>query len=174
MFYYLKLYWHLQVANLRSKSIYPFNFIIGILSVILLGIANIMFSWIITERVPRIEGYGFYEMVFIFSLWLVPHSIFVMFFRQIWEIDNIIKNGEFDRYFLRPLSTLFQFFTSRFEIAGIGDFIAGLIGFFICFNHITDWNSLKLINLFIVVVSGLVIEWSIYTIIGCTINVNLN
>ncbi|AKR38862.1 ABC-2 family transporter protein [Bacillus cereus] len=168
MLKYLTLFWHFQLANIKSKSSYSFNFILGVFSVIFLSTADIMLSWIITREVPNINGYGFYDLVFIFSLWMIPHSFFIMFFIQTWDIDSILRHGKFDRYLTRPLNPLFQFSTSNFEVAGIGDFIAGLIGLFIAFPHVTEWDSLKLLYLIPTFISGLAIEWSIYILISCT------
>ncbi|GIP36006.1 ABC transporter permease [Paenibacillus sp. J2TS4] len=168
MWRYVKLYGILQAANIKSRSAYPFNFFIGVFSVTLMGIATIFFTWIITRQVPTIVGYNLYELVFLVSLWKLPHSIFIITFQQIWNIDYLIRDGFFDRYLVRPLNPLFQFFATRFQIAGIGDLIAALVGLIYSASHITDWTGPKLLLLLIIVICGVVMEWSIYTLVGCT------
>jgi ABC-2 type transport system permease protein len=164
---YIKLYITLQYANLRSRMAYPFNFFISVFSITILGLASIFFVWIITRQVPSIEGWGLYELVFLIAMWRTSHGIFIILFQQSWDMDYLIREGQFDRYLVRPLNPLFQFSTAWVQILGIGDFLAGLIGLAYSMGHVTDWNGMKLLLFVIMILSGMAIEWSLFMMIGC-------
>lgn len=164
----LRLYYHLQLANFKSRTAYPLNFVIGVLGISLIGIVNMLLVWVITQRVPMISGWDFYELLFLVAVWRTADGLFILFFEQIRQIDGLIKAGLFDRFLVRPLNPLFLFSTQKFEIAGFGDVISGVIGLIIACTHLSHWDFIKSVLLVVVILSGCLIEWSIYTIIGTT------
>jgi ABC-2 type transport system permease protein len=165
---HIKLYFILQAANLRARLEYPFNFIIGIASVVLLSLSSLVLIWVITRKVPDIAGWNFYQIAFLISVWRTSHGIFIITFQQIRNIEYVIRDGLFDRYLVRPLNPLFQYFTIYFQFAGIGDIIAGSIGIIYSAYFITDWNMTKVLLLLVVIISGAAINWSFETLLGTT------
>ena len=166
MINYIKLYFIFQKANLRSRLEYPFNFIIGICSVTLLALSSLLLIWVITRKVPTIAGWNFYEIVFLISIWRTSHGIFIVTFQQIRNIELFLRQGLFDRYLLRPLNPLFQYFTIYFQFAGIGDLIAGVLGIIYSASFMSDWSIRKGLTLVIVITSGAAIYWAFETLIG--------
>nr|WP_185702768.1 ABC-2 family transporter protein [Paenibacillus rhizophilus] len=166
---HIKLYIAMQSANLRSHMAYPLNFAIGVLSITFLGLSFILVSWVITQKVPVINGWGTYELIFMTSLWRTTHGIFIAFFVQSWFLDSLIRNGEFDRFLVRPLNPMFSFAAFNIQIYGFGDMLAGLIGLAVSMAHIPDWTFLKIAYLLVIVLSGAAIEWSLQMLIGCMV-----
>ncbi|AJY75058.1 ABC transporter permease [Paenibacillus beijingensis] len=166
---YIKLYVEIQSANLRSRMAYPLNFVIGVLSITFLGLSFILVSWVITQKVPIINGWGTYELIFMTSLWRTTHGIFVALFVQVWWLDSLIRGGEFDRYLVRPLNPMFSFATHSIQIYGFGDMLAGIIGLAISMGHIPGWTLGKIAYLLVLVISGAAIEWSLQMLIGCIV-----
>jgi ABC-2 type transport system permease protein len=107
---YIKIYTELQAANLRAQSMYPFNFAMILVSVTFFGLTNIILTWVLTQKVPIIAGWNLYQIVFIMSLWRFSHGFFITFFQQIWNLEYLIREGLMDRFLIRPLNPLFQFF----------------------------------------------------------------
>ena len=122
MLRYAKLYVELHLANIRSRSAYPFNFFMGVFAVTMMGLAKLAGVWVITERVPLIDGYSFDELVFLFTLWPLPHSIFIIGFRHVWSMDYWVRNGMFDRFLVRPLKPVVPVFDCAFRNRGIRRF----------------------------------------------------
>ncbi|BCG58572.1 ABC transporter permease [Paenibacillus sp. URB8-2] len=166
---HIKLYIAMQSANLRSHMAYPLNFAIGVLSITFLGLSFILVSWVITQKVPVINGWGTYELIFMTSLWRTTHGIFIAFFVQSWFLDSLIRNGEFDRFLVRPLNPMFSFAAFNIQIYGFGDMLAGLIGLAVSMAHIPDWTFLKIAYLLVIVLCGAAIEWSLQMLIGCMV-----
>jgi ABC-2 type transport system permease protein len=165
---YASLYLSLQWANLRSRMIYPVNFITGTASIAVICAVDLVLTWVLTQRVPLIGGWGFYEMVFLLSIWRLTHGLFIVVFQQISDIDYLIREGEFDRYLARPLPPLFQYFTRAFQIGGLGDLAVGAGGLLLALPHIGHWSALQLLPLLVMIISAAAIEWAVFTIIGCT------
>jgi ABC-2 type transport system permease protein len=165
---YIRLYFILQLANIRSRTAYPANFVIGTISIGILCLVDMILSWVLTQRVPLIGGWGFYELLFMLSVWRLTHGLFIVTFQQISDLDRTLREGEFDRLLVRPLSPLFQYFTRTFEIAGIGDLVVGIGGLSFALLHFENWGLSHSLLLIVMVISGAAIEWSFFTLIGCT------
>jgi ABC-2 type transport system permease protein len=146
---------------------YPFNFITGVIGVAVVGLVNFVLIWVLTRNVPTVAGWDFYELVFLSSIFQVTHAFFILTFQQIRRIERVIRQGEFDRFLVRPLNPLFQYSTFSLTFAGFGDLLSGIIGLAYAAPHVTHWNTLSLAYLLIVMVSGATIQWSIYTLVGC-------
>ncbi|AKG34166.1 ABC transporter permease [Paenibacillus durus] len=166
---HIKLYLAMQSANLRSHMAYPLNFAIGVLSITFLGLSFILVSWVITQKVPIIDGWTTYELIFMTSLWRTTHGIFIAFFVQSWFLESLIRNGEFDRFLVRPLNPMFSFAAHNIQIYGFGDMLAGIIGLAAAMVHIPDWTLGKIAVLLVIVISGAAIEWSLQMMIGCMV-----
>ncbi|MGG4551434.1 ABC transporter permease [Paenibacillus humicus] len=164
----IEVYFRIQYANFKARLAYPTNFFVGIFGISLIGLLNIALLWILTNSVPLIKGWNFYELLFLVSIWRIADGIFILLFEQIRQLDNLIREGVFDRYLVRPFNSLFLFSTHKFEVAGLGDIISGGIALLIAVNHIGEWNAGKILLLIMVILTGAIIEWSIYTIISCS------
>ncbi|MCK4258486.1 MAG: ABC-2 family transporter protein [Halanaerobiales bacterium] len=161
----MKLYFQLQLANLKSRTMYPVNFFIGILSIFLVGAIPILNAWIIVEKFDNISGWSFGELILLISIWRVSFGLFSMFFGQVWNIDNIIRLGNLDRYLIRPASTLLQLFASNLGISGFGDLLAGICGFVIFglsnYLSLSDWIIITMAS-----ICGTFIMVSIFLIVA--------
>lgn len=168
MLSHIKIYTLLQAANLRARSMYPFNFALVLVSVTFFGLTNIILTWVLIQKVPIIAGWNLYQIVFVMSLWRFSHGFFITFFQQIWNLEYLIREGLMDRFLVRPLNPLFQFFTMRIQIYGFGDLLAGIGGLAYAAPHIGHWSMLKLFLLVISILSGAVIEWALMTLLGAS------
>ena len=165
---YVKLYLTLQWANIRSRTAYPANFLIGTISIAIICLVDMILSWVLTQRVPQIGGWGFYELLFMLSVWRLTHGLYIVVFQQISDLDRTLREGEFDRLLVRPLPPLFQYFTRTVEIGGFGDLIVGYGGLAYALSHFDGWSLLDIAVLLVMIISAAAIEWSFFTLIGCT------
>ncbi|MBM7564930.1 ABC transporter permease [Paenibacillus sacheonensis] len=162
----MKIYLRLQAANLRARAMYPLNFTLILVSVAFFGMTNIILTWVLTQKVPIIAGWNLYQIVFVMSLWRFSHGFFITFSQQIWNLEYLVREGVMDRFLVRPLNPMFQFFAMRIQIYGFGDLLAGIGGLVYAAPHIGHWNVQKLLLLVVVVLSGAVIEWALMTLLG--------
>lgn len=111
-------------AQMQSKA----DFIIGFFSFFLNQILGIVFLFLIFEQIPDLNGWSFYQLVFIYGYAQIPRGIDHFFTNQLWIFTRkTVKEGLFDRYLLRPVNPLFQVLVEQCCPDGIGEFLVGVI-----------------------------------------------
>ncbi len=131
---------------------------------VFLGIAIIKY---VISDFGTINGWGFNEIAFLYGLAVISHALSVVFFVQTWWMGYIMLEGEFDRYMLRPLNVLFQFFFSDFNLIGITDMIPGVITFVygcVMINFkFTTFNTIMLVT---VIIGATLIRGALFLVTG--------
>lgn len=153
---YLKLYYLFLKQNIKVILEYRIDFIIGALSTILEQTVGILFIWILFENITNINGWTFYEIVFVYSMLTVSMSIEHTFFENLWMLgEGYIRNGKFDGIMVRPVNPLFHVISDKIQQDGIGRFI---IGIYLLVYSIAKLNIhpsfSNIIMIFIFIISG--------------------
>jgi ABC-2 type transport system permease protein len=113
---------------IKSLIEYRVDFVLGLLGFILVQGINVVFINLIFNSIPSLDGWGFYEVLFIYGFAQIPRGIDHIFTDNLWMLSgSIIVNGNFDRYLIRPLNPLFQIIAERFQPDGFGELIIGMI-----------------------------------------------
>ena len=125
---YIILYMKFLQQYIKSLIEYRADFILGLVGFILVQGINIVFINLIFNSIPSLDGWGFYEVLFIYGFAQIPRGIDHIFTDNLWMLSgSIIVNGNFDRYLIRPLNPLFQIIAERFQPDGFGELIIGII-----------------------------------------------
>lgn len=163
----LSLLGTLASASIRSELQYRANAISSILGGILFQITGFVVVWIIVARFSQIGGWGLAELTFLYGMRLTSHGIFYAFFSQMFELDNVLIRGEFDRYLVRPLPPLLQLFTRKLRINAFGDLLGGT-ALLIAASSIgnVDWSPLAVVFLVLAVIGGGLVEGAVQITLG--------
>lgn len=121
------LLWTLVTASIRGQMQYRLNFIIGVLSGMLLQGIGIVFVWAILETFTSLGGWNFAEIALLYGLRLTAHGTYMMFFSSFIRIDDFVRDGGYDRLLVRPIHPMLQLMTTEFRVTVIGDFIGGIV-----------------------------------------------
>jgi ABC-2 type transport system permease protein len=97
-------YWRI---NLLTTLEYRANFFIWFAFTFVYHGTAIAALYIILQTFPSMNGWSFRDMAFLYGLWMVGHALNHTFCGAIGEIPEHIRDGEFDRFLVRPLDTLF-------------------------------------------------------------------
>lgn len=125
---YIILYMKFLQQYIKSLIEYRADFILGLVGFILVQGINIVFINLIFNSIPSLDGWSFYEVLFIYGFAQIPRGIDHIFTDNLWMLSgSIIVNGNFDRYLIRPLNPLFQIIAERFQPDGFGELIIGII-----------------------------------------------
>jgi ABC-2 type transport system permease protein len=108
------------------------------------------------ENVKQINGWGFYEITFVYGLLTLAKALDMIFFDSLlglgWEH---VRDGSFDIFMLRPLSPLFQLISSLLQQDGFGHLFIGIL---IVVKSIIElklvFTPFDILLLFIFVISG--------------------
>lgn len=160
---YMKLYLKFLQQYIKTLIEYRADFILGLVGFVLVQFVGVIFIQLIFSSIPTLQGWSFYEILFIYGFAQIPRGIDHVFTDYLWIFSSrTIVHGEFDKYLLRPLNPLFQIIAERFQPDGFGEIIIGTI------LLITSWVNLgievtigKLFILIIVILFATLIYTSI-------------
>jgi ABC-2 type transport system permease protein len=116
--------------NLAAAMEYRVSFIVQVLGMALNNSAFIFFWLILFERVGDINGYGFREVMLLWSLAAAGFGVNEVFLGNGRSLSRIIYQGELDVYLLQPVPLLPNILSSRMSVSGWGDIVYGVILFF--------------------------------------------
>ncbi|WP_018131555.1 ABC transporter permease [Effusibacillus pohliae] len=119
----LRVYGAMLRASILSRLQYRADFLMGIFGVFVLNGATLGTTWVLLQRFENLNGWTFWEIVFLYNLWLLGHSFRSIFFRQISLLDDYIVQGTFDGFLTRPASPLVQFLGREVHYLGVGDLL---------------------------------------------------
>ena len=88
---------------------------------------SLAFVGVVVHAFGTIGGWHFRDLAFIYGIRATGHAIHGLGFGQLWQTDDVVRQGEFDRYLLRPIDPLMQLMTRRFQITAVGDLVFGAV-----------------------------------------------
>lgn len=127
----LKLMKYYFKFNISAVMEYRTSFIIQSFGMILNNTAFIFFWWILFNNVNDIGGYGFADVMMLWSLCSTSFGITFVVFGNVNQITRMILNGELDTYLLQPKDPLINILCSKTIVSAWGDTLYGIILFFL-------------------------------------------
>jgi ABC-2 type transport system permease protein len=146
-------------AGLRSALQYRANFVTMVLMGFVWNTTGFVFILVVLSRFHAIAGWTLGDVTFLYALRLLMHATMALLFSRLEFIDLMIREGEFDRFLLRPVSPLLQVMATRLHIAAIGDIIGGIAIFLIANRLIhVDWSPPAVAYLILAIIGGCLTE----------------
>ena len=125
---YMKLYLKFLQQYIKTLIEYRADFILGLVGFVLVQFVGVIFIQLIFNSIPNLQGWSFYEILFIYGFAQIPRGIDHVFTDYLWIFSwKTIVQGEFDKYLVRPLNPLFQVISEKFQPDGFGEIIIGTI-----------------------------------------------
>ena len=108
--------------------------------------------------------WNIYEMLFLFSLLFLTYGIMIIFFTGLRDFGKTVRNGDFDRFILRPRGLLFQIiFTNADWFAAVGHGGLGIVLFILSANKVgIKWSMGNAIYYVFTVLGGVLIQGAIF------------
>ena len=76
----LALYFRLIRVAIQARLQYRADFVAGIMGVIVMNAVTVSLISIMVSRFRHMNGWTLWEMVFLYCLWLLGHSLYSFFF----------------------------------------------------------------------------------------------
>ncbi len=153
---YLKLYVLFSIQHLKVMMEYRIDFLLGVLSVMLEQFTSIYFVKIVFDHIQQLNGWNFYEILFIYGIASTGRSIHQIFFDNLWTLGwQYIRTGNFDRLMIRPINVLFHLIADRLHQDGFGQLIIGIIILATAIPHLPiHWGITQIFFLIIMIISS--------------------
>lgn len=136
--FYFRIYFKIVAQDIKSKMSYRADFIISTLGMIATNIVGFVSFWLLFNKFPSINGWGYYEMLFLYGFSLVAITPTQCLLDNNWSLRRYVYDGDFIKYCFRPINLFFYYESEVFDIKGIGQLLFG-IGT-LCYS----WNKLAL------------------------------
>ncbi|HEX3815794.1 MAG TPA: ABC-2 family transporter protein [Mycobacteriales bacterium] len=159
----LRMYGILLRAGMRSQMQYRANFALITIGGFAYQGVGLAFLWIVVARFGSLGGWSITDVALLYGMRLTAHGLWAAPSAQVLLIDLAIREGEFDRYLVRPVNPLIQLLTRSFSLQTISDLLGGVI---VLVGAATasdiHWGPGNIGWLFAGLVGGALVEFAVY------------
>ncbi len=125
--YYLKIYGKILAQDIKSKMSYRADFFISTIGMIATNAAGAFSFWLVFQMFPSIDGWNYYEMMFLYGFALLSATPAQCLFDNNWNLRQQVYSGDFIKYCFRPVNLFFYFMSEVFDIKGLGQLVFGIV-----------------------------------------------
>lgn len=164
----LDLYRKYIIMFFKSRSEYRLGFIAGIFANLYCYFITFISFWVIVSKFKSIDGWDFSDLSVLYGLDLLSYALAgTLGWYSIYRLDQEVRSGEFDKYLTRPMNIIGQLICQRFGDTFIGQIIITLFFLVKAFDDKVEFiTPVKLLYLFLVIVSGVLIHLGAMIIVG--------
>lgn len=119
------LFWQLIAVSLRSQMQYRASFVMQSVGHFLGTFIDLVGIWALFHRFHTINGWTFFEVGLIYGIVHMGFALAEGLGRGFDTFGQMVKQGDFDRLLLRPLSPLLQVAAREIELLRLGRFFQG-------------------------------------------------
>ena len=154
----------------KRETEYKLNFILLCLTVAPLRLMFLLFALILSPKIEMLYHWNAWDISFLYGIYVVSYSLAQIFFKHFRYMDQLIIHGELDTFFTKPQPVLFNLIFYNIHIMEIfSQLLPSVIILIIaCFKVSADWTIAKVIMLVLSIISGTLIQASIFVFIGST------
>ncbi len=153
------LSWDLVTASIRGQMQYRFNFLIDVAFGLVFSSIGFVFIWVVLGRFEGIGGWTLGEVALLYGMRLTSHGLWTVNFSQLFAIDRIVRDGQFDRMLIRPMPMMLQLMFGQFRIATLGDLLGGVVILGIALTQVpVDWSAGKVALLAAALAGGAMLD----------------
>ena len=164
----LRLYFKLIRIAMQSRMQYRADFFTGVIGVVVMNVVNVGLIGILVSRFSHLNGWTVWEMVFLYCLWLLGHSLFSFFLWHIRTLEDYLVQGTFDQFLLRPASPFVLFLGREVQYMGVADLAFAVAGLSLAYTNLSlTWDGVQWVFFIAAVLAGALIETTISLIIAC-------
>ena len=153
--FYFNIYCKILAQDLKSKMSYRADFIISTIGMIFTNIAGFISFWILFSNFPSIDGWSYYEILFLYGFSLISLTPVQCLFDNNWSLRTYVYSGDFIKYCFRPINLFFYFQSEIFDIKGLGQLAFGIGTIAYSWNKLgLDFTPLILLKLIIFMITS--------------------
>lgn len=164
---HLKLFLLYFAQYAKVRLAYKADFFIAFFSSMAATVLGFGFVLVLFSKIPQLQGWSFYEILFLYAFSLVPLGFFNVISWNLYEFGDIyIIQGRFDRILLRPVDTLFQVLFEKFRLESLQEVVTGVAVISVCVQRLhLAWRMTDYFWFALMVVCGALIYLSVFLIL---------
>lgn len=149
----------LAAAAFRSRMQYRVNFATMVIFGLVYQTTGFVFIWVLLTRFQAIAGWTLGEIAFLYGLRLLAHALYGVLLGGTSRVGQMVRQGEFDRYLVRPLSPYLQAISINLPSSSFGDLLGGAL-LFAAANAMVeiDWSPMSVGYLLLALAGATLIE----------------
>ena len=111
----IALYRRFIVVHLKTMMEYRFTFFMDMFIQVFTYVISYLGIWIILNRFHSINGWGFYEVMFLYNLNLFSYGVSGLFFwSPMLGLGGMVQSGTFDNILIRPMNPFLHLISRKF------------------------------------------------------------
>ncbi|HNO86545.1 MAG TPA: ABC-2 family transporter protein, partial [Anaerolineales bacterium] len=152
---YLRLYFIIEAQYIKARMQYRADFIISSIGMFFSSLVTLGVFWVIFDTVPDLAGWSLMEMAFIYAFYMIAISPMQVIFDHFWQLRFNLQQGNFLKYYFRPLNMMFYYTSEMFDLKGLTQFFVGIALLVYTANqlHVT-WTFARVVLLFVTLFSA--------------------
>ncbi|OXS52968.1 hypothetical protein B1A99_31960 [Cohnella sp. CIP 111063] len=159
----VKLYGRFLIVYMRSQLEYRFSFFGDVFVNMLTFVSLYLGFWVLFQTFPSMDGWGFWEVLFLNNLNLMTYATCSMF---LWgpmiQLENTVRTGEFDNFLVRPYPPLLILVFRQFGHTFIGHLIVSSCVLALCTYQLSiQWTVGNALFLLFCLIGGILIQGAI-------------
>lgn len=164
----LTLYFRLIRLAVQARMQYRADFWAGVIGVIVMNAVTVSLISIMVSRFKNLNGWTMWEMVFLYCLWLLGHSVYSFFFWHIRALEEYLVEGTFDQFLMRPASPFIMFLAREVQYMGVADLTFATLGLSLAYRNLNlQWNSMQWLFFGLAIIAGMLIETTLALMFAC-------
>lgn len=124
--FYTKIYFKIIIQDIKSKMSYRADFIISTIGMIATNIAGFIAFLIMFGKFPSINGWSYYEILFLYGFSLISITPTQCLLDNNWSLRRYVYDGDFVKYCFRPINLWFYYVSEVFDVKGLGQLAFGV------------------------------------------------
>jgi ABC-2 type transport system permease protein len=135
------------------------NLILTFLGSFALQGTQLAFIGVLLGAFGAIAGWDVADVAFLYGLRVTAHGVCTTSFGQHLASSNVVRDGEWDRFLLRPAGGLMQLLTRQFNPGTLGDLVLGLAIVVVAAGRTgVDWSVGRIVFLVLAAIGGGLVE----------------
>ena len=101
LWFYIKLYPYFVSRSVQSRMSYKSDFILGVTASALMQALGYVFIWAVFQGIPEMNGWSFYQMVFVYGMSAISLGLNEFLFAGSWQVGKYVRDGSLPYFCLR-------------------------------------------------------------------------
>lgn len=148
--FYINIYFKIIAQDIKSKMSYRSDFIISTVGMVATNIAGFIAFLIMFGKFPSINGWGYYEILFLYGFSLISITPTQCLLDNNWSLRRYVYDGDFVKYCFRPINLWFYYVSEVFDVKGLGQLVFGFV------TLIYAWIKLSLPVTFLLIIETII------------------